>query len=158
MNESNGASGRTSQPHATKGFSTLARDAIELAELQVKLFKLDSRDAGRNMRATMILSAIALVLLLACLPVVLLAGAEALVEYSQWSRFESLSAVAGGSLVLCGLLGAIGWWKLRQGLTSWQRSNEELSRNVAWLKSTLSHKAQATSHTQGVKSPVGATH
>ncbi|QEG36924.1 phage holin family protein [Bythopirellula goksoeyrii] len=154
MNNSNGASGKASQPHVTKSFSKLAHDAIELAELQVKLFKLDSRDAGRDMRATMILSAIGLVLLLACLPVVLLAGAEALVEYSQWSHFEALSIVAAGSLVLCVILGAISWWKLKKGLTSWQRSNEELSRNVAWLKSTLSNNSQATSKTQAATSRI----
>lgn len=125
------------RPQVRKSFDTLARDALELGELQVKLFKLDSAEAVGKMRTAAVFSAIGLALLLASLPVGLLAVAESLVEYGQWTRASALAGTAVAALVLCPLVALAAWWSLKQGLSAWQRSGEELHRNLTWLKSKL---------------------
>lgn len=117
--------------------STLAYDAIELGQLQAKLLKLDASESARNVRSSLILLCIALAALLAALPVALIAAAEALVEYADWSRPAALGISAGAASALCVLLLIIMWNKLQVAANAWQRSAAEFSRNIAWLKSAL---------------------
>lgn len=135
MSESNGAS--VYPPRVQKSFSKLAHDALELAELQIKLFKVDTTVAGRILWSTLILASVGFALLIAALPLVMLALAEALIEHNGWSRMEALGLVAMTGLLLSALVISIGWWKFKRCLTAWQRSSEEFSRNIVWLKSAL---------------------
>ncbi len=136
MSKLNGATPYPPRMH--RSFSKLAQDALDLAELQFKLFKLDTKRAGRILWTTLILAAIGFAVLVAALPVGLLALAEVLVENNGWSRMEALAAVSGGGFALCVLLIGLGWWKFTHCLIAWQRSSEELTRNIQWLKHTLS--------------------
>ncbi|TWU27678.1 phage holin family protein [Bythopirellula polymerisocia] len=140
MSETNGAA--PYPPRVQKSFSTLARDALDLAELQFKLFKLDSKAASRILWGTLILAAIGLALLVAALPLAMLAVAEALIENNGWSRMEALGMVSGGGILASAIAISLGWWKFKECLTAWNRSSEELTRNVDWLKSTLSSEEE----------------
>ncbi|QDS99473.1 phage holin family protein [Adhaeretor mobilis] len=150
MSASNGYHAKSRpQPHVRKSLGNLAHDAVELGEMQVQLLKLDTCEAGRKTRSSIVLALIGLTLSLASLPVAQFAIAEALIESGDWSRSGALGAAAIGTLAISLVFAAITWWKLRQGLGSWQRSNEEFSRNIAWFKSAL--RTNAESNPQGAE-------
>ncbi len=154
MNTANG-SAASSDANVRKSMQALARDAIELGELQVQLLKLDASESARGLRGGIVLLAIAVVALFAALPIVLLAVTEALVVHLELSRILALSISGGGALLLGGLLLLAAWGYFRHALTTWGRSTEELNRNMDWLKSAL----QADSSSQSaVRKPTEKTH
>jgi hypothetical protein len=130
------------EPNVAASFSGLAHDAIELAELQAQLLKLDVKAAARNGRTGLVLGTVGVCLLLGCVPVALLALAEVFVAQYGWSRAGSLGVAAAIGLVLSAGAGAAAWYRLRRGLASLQRSRDELNRNIAWIKSNLKRDKQ----------------
>ena len=138
MSTMNGTSNATQRkPQVFRSISHLAHDAIELGELQIQLLKTDGDRAVGRVRSAIVLAVVALAFLLSSLPVLLLAASESLVAYAQWSRPLALLVAAVTALAVCAIAAAVGWSKVRQSLKSFRRSSEELSRNVAWLKSEL---------------------
>jgi hypothetical protein len=118
-------------------FSGLAHDAIELAELQAQLLKLDVQLAARNGGMSMALAVVGACLLLGCVPVALAALAEVFVAQWGWTRAGALAAAAAVGLALSAGAGAAAWYRVRSALASLQRSRDELNRNIAWIKSNL---------------------
>jgi hypothetical protein len=131
---------RADEPNVVTGFSDLAHDVIELSELQARLAALDVAAAWQRMQSGAVLAIVGACALLGCIPVLLLTAAEALVEFAGWSRTLSLSLAGVSGLVLAGIVLAIAWRKLKTLLSTFDRSREELSRNVAWVKSSLRRK------------------
>ncbi len=128
------------KPHkssVTKSVASLARDAVELGELQLELIKLDTAEAVRKFQSTIVLAAIGAFLLIACLPVALHGVAEALVEFADWTRPVAFGASVGVGLGVSAIVLGFSWSRLKKGLASWRRSSEEFSRNIEWLKSAL---------------------
>jgi hypothetical protein len=74
------------EPNVAASFTGLAHDAIELAELQAKLLKLDAQAAARNSGIGAALAVVGVCLLLGCVPVALLALGEWCVAEFDWSR------------------------------------------------------------------------
>lgn len=139
--------GRT-PPSAAKvaeSFSGLAHDAIELAELQARLLKLDAQAAARNGGASAALAVLAVCLLLGCMPVALIALAETFVARFDWSRPGAYAASAAIGIALSAGAGFAAWQRIRTALASLQRSRDELNRNIAWIKSNLKRE-QAPHH------------
>jgi hypothetical protein len=54
-----------------------------------------------------------------------------------------LAALVG--LALAAIAAGAAWALLKSGLISLERSRQELSRNIAWLKSTLRSRGEASS-------------
>jgi uncharacterized membrane protein YqjE len=128
---------RDKEPNVTASFAELAHDVIELAELQAKLFGLDVKDATQKTRTSLLLSVVALCVLLGSIPVALMALAYLLIEQLEWSNAVGFGvATLVGLLLSAGILAA-GYFKFKSGKSAMQRSREELSRNVAWIKATL---------------------
>jgi hypothetical protein len=125
------------EPNVAAGVSSLAHDAIELAELQTQLLVLDVKAATAEARASMIFIVVAACLLLGCIPVALFALAEFFVAYFDWSRAASLAVAALIGVVSSAGAAAAAWSRFRIGLDSLKRSREEFSRNLAWIKSNL---------------------
>jgi len=141
MTERNGS---TESPATVvaRSFAELAHDVATMAELQAELFKTEFQQARRDMVMPLLLLTVAAVVGLGCVPVLLLSLAYALVELAGLSQAVSLLIAA-----LVGLLGGavaalLGWRKLRDSSMTWERSREELSRNVTWIKQVLKHKAR----------------
>jgi hypothetical protein len=128
---------RAAEHNVAASFSGLAHDAIELAELQAQLLKLDAQAAARNGGISAALLIGGACLLLGCVPVALLALAEVFVAQFGWSRTGALGAAAAIGLAISATAGAAAWYRLRRALASLQRSRDELNRNIAWLKSNL---------------------
>jgi hypothetical protein len=115
----------------------LARDVLELTELQGSLLKVETKEAGRIAWRTLIWATLGITFLVAALPVALFAVAQALTDYAEWPRTAALGAAAVGSLIVSAIATTVGWRTFQHLLTAWRRSSNELSENVAWLKATL---------------------
>jgi uncharacterized membrane protein YqjE len=128
---------RTQMPDVAGSVSGLTHDVIELAELQTQLFMLDLKKSTQKTRTCLILAVVAVCLLLASLPVALVALAALLVEQLEWSQAASLGVATLVGLVLAGIFAGAAYGIVRSGLISIRRSKDEFNRNIAWIKSTL---------------------
>lgn len=128
---------RDEEPNVATSFSGLAHDVIELGELQAQLFVHDVNSTVQKTRTSLLLGVVGVCILLGSVPVLLFAIAEFFVEQFDWPRSAGFTVAAiigiGASV---GLLAAA-WNRLSVGLHSLQRSRDELSRNIAWIKSSL---------------------
>lgn len=128
---------KAKEPNVVASFSGLAHDVVELGELQVQLLTLDAAAAWQRMRTGLVLVVVAACLLLGSIPIALLIIAEALVEFAGWSRTASLGVAAGIGLVAAGVIAAVAWHRLKAMCATFDRSREEFTRNLAWIKSSL---------------------
>jgi hypothetical protein len=124
-------------PNVAASFSHLAHDAIELAELQARLLKLDAQAAARNGGMSIALLVVAACLLLGCVTIALVALAEILVAEFDWSRAAAFAASAGVGFALSGVVGTAALLRVKSALAALERSRNELNRNIAWIKSNL---------------------
>lgn len=149
------SSSTNGQPHSESrrtgksgsSFASLAHDALELGELQLRLAKLDAVENARKLRSTAILALVGILTLLASLPVGLISLGEWLAAEYDWTKASALFVAAGCGFVAAALLFGLAYYKLRQGFATWQRSTEELERNVQWLKQTLKPGSQTQTPT-----------
>jgi hypothetical protein len=133
---------REKVPDVVGSVSGLTHDVIELSELQAKLFMLDVKKSSRRTRTCLILAIVGICLLLASIPVALLALAELFVEQLEWSRAAALGVSTLAGLVLSAVFAGAAYALARSGLFSLERSRDELSRNLSWIKSTLRDRQQ----------------
>jgi hypothetical protein len=139
---------RTQMPDVAGSVSGLTHDVIELAELQTRLLTLDLKRSSQKTRTCLILAVIGACLLLASIPVALLALAELLVEQLDWSRSAALGVATLTGLLLSAIFAGIAYSIARSGLVSLERSRDEFNRNVAWIKSTLKNRGQYSAFTK----------
>jgi hypothetical protein len=125
------------EPNVVASVSSLAHDVVELAELHAKLLTLDANAAWTRMRTGLVMLVIGACVLLGCVPVVLLAAAEALVEYGDWSRAVAQGVAGVAGLAAVTVLFLMARQRLTKILGSFQRSREELNENLTWLKDKL---------------------
>ncbi|HEX5472859.1 MAG TPA: phage holin family protein [Lacipirellulaceae bacterium] len=128
---------RPTEPNVATSFSELAHDVIELAELQSQLMVLDVKNAVQKTRSSVVLAVTAFCIFLGSIPVGLFALAQLFVlwfDWPQWAGF-GLSWIVG--LVISACIGVGAWFRFRSGPGTMERSREELTRNIAWIKSSL---------------------
>jgi hypothetical protein len=114
---------RTTTPNVAASVSELTSNIIELTELQSQLVMLDVKKSVEKAKLCVILGIVAACLLLASIPVALIALGYLLYEQLEWSMAASVGGVA--------------YALVQNGVMTMERSRDELSRNIAWLKSTL---------------------
>lgn len=128
---------REEEPNVATSFSGLAHDVIELSELQAQLLVHDVKSTTRKTRTSLILGVVGACVLLGSVPVLLIALGELIAEQTGWPRSGGLAiAAVVGIGISAGILAAARN-RLNVGLSSLQRSREELNRNIAWIKSSL---------------------
>lgn len=139
--------GSTTSPAkvVARSAAELGHDAVTLAELQTELLQRELRQWLRGAATPAILLASAVIVALGCVPVILLALAYGLVEFSELSQALSLLIAAMVGLAVAGVIAALGWRRLRDNAVTLARSREELQRNVSWIKHVLKHKANPAS-------------
>lgn len=115
----------------------LAHDALTLIELQVQLLGVDLRDAGRGARTAFVQVIVGVVLALGCVPVLLLALAQLLIETANWPGSAAYAVMGLGAALLAAGLLWWGWRTTRQAVTTVQRSRTELTETIQWLKDSL---------------------
>lgn len=114
----------------------LVGDVITLGELQVRLLQADLRDGRSQLTQGIILLAISVTLLLASLPVALIALSYGIVEVYQLPMWAGFLISAAVGFVIGGILLWAGSRWLATSLAFFQRSGEEFSNNLKWLKHT----------------------
>jgi Putative Actinobacterial Holin-X, holin superfamily III len=131
---------------ATAVVSNLAEfgnDFATLAELQAKLAAIDLKETAGRAALPASLLAGALVLVLGSLPVLLAGVAELIEEYTAIDGGWALLLTAGVTLALAAAIGAVGAFRIGASFASFQRSGEELARNVSWIKTVLAYSGRS---------------
>lgn len=131
------------EPAIGRSLSGLAHDVIELGELQSRLLLMDVRASSRRIRTTLVLAAVAAVVLLGCIPVALTSLAEYLIVAAEWTRPVAMLAATTAGLVVSGLLFGLTWARWQTGFATFDRSRDEFHHNVDWLKSNLRKKSES---------------
>ena len=133
---------RNGSPHSApkalaRDVGEFAHDVFTLAELQAQLFVADLRECGRRVLVPGLVLLAGVALGLSCVPFALAALALSLIQVFETSYAAAflLSTIAGA--VLSALLGVSGWLLVRKRLAVLQRSQQELVRNLRWIKKVL---------------------
>jgi uncharacterized membrane protein YqjE len=114
-----------------------AHDVFTLAELQAQLLAADVKQCSRRVLAPGLALLCGVALGLACVPVAL-AGLALLVTQVFGTSYAAgflIAALVGA--VLSALLCIIGWFQVRERVTVLGRSQQELFRNLRWIKKVL---------------------
>jgi len=140
MNYADGAN--LDRPQRT--FGNLGHDAVELLELQAKLFMIDSRESARSLIYGAVMLVAAGILMLAGTTVLAFSLAWLFSDVLQWPRPLAFLAAGGIVLLICGLVGWLSVRKLLQAAKVYRRSGRELSRNLQWLRDAWKRPARPT--------------
>jgi multidrug efflux pump subunit AcrB len=144
MIESNITNGQRSET-VGRSVGQVVHDIMNLAELQAELFKQDASEiVGRLMMPFAIMAA-SLLLLVAALPICLIAIALGLMA-AGLSGVVAFAIVAICSLMLVGILASWGWQRLRNTPPGFARSREELGCNLVWVKNAITNAATKPSN------------
>ena len=140
MNRRNGST--LSPPNGVaKGMGELTHDIVSLAELQFELFRIDCREGLKQMLIPVALLLFAGIVTLGTVPIALILVAEILVQTAGLSRAAAFSIAAMSGFIVAVAIGIVGWSYLRGVGRVFERSCEELTRNVTWIKHALKRPA-----------------
>jgi len=132
----------------THSAGQVVRDIMTLVELQVKLFRNDVGDtAARFLRPAAIFMA-GVLLLLATIPVCLLAIAQVLMAIGL-PAVAAYTLVALISLIVAGAMAVWAWQRFRTMPPAFTRSREELAQNIAWIKYAVTNVTKKPQDSSG---------
>jgi len=115
----------------------LAHDIASLAELQLELFRIDCREGRQQMLVPVALLLVAGIVAVGTVPIALMVMAELLVQAAGLSRAAAFAIAALGGFLVAAAMGVVGWSYLHGVSRVFQRSREELTRNMTWIKHAL---------------------
>jgi hypothetical protein len=130
-------------PNVAASVSDLTHDVIEISELQVQLLSLDAKQSVEKLKACIVMAVIGAAIVLGSIPVALLAIGAVFVERLDWPYDAAIGVATAIGLAAAGAVLAVAYSYVKRGLVSFDRSREELQRNIAWLKSTLKTRGHA---------------
>jgi hypothetical protein len=136
VNEPNG-SPQTASKALAQDVGEFAHNVLTLAELQAQLFAADAQECGQRALVPGLVLLGGVALGLTCFPIALAALALVLIEVFQTSYAAGFLITAAVGAVLSALMCAIGWFQVRQHLALLGRSQQELVRNLRWIKKVL---------------------
>jgi len=142
LNKDGGPAAKSNSNGLMEGVGSFGNDLASLASLQAKLAAADARES--------LLKALPAVVGLAVLALVLIAGMAAIVAGMavwlagalQLGLGVALMLVGLGCLVLGALFSLLCLRFLGSSFTAFRRSSEELERNIAWIKTTLTRSGR----------------
>jgi hypothetical protein len=123
-----------------------ANDVTTLGELQTRLALIDLKESTGKLILPTGALVVSGILGLAAVPIVLVGIGEFLVEFTSLSRGVSYLIVAGVTLLLAGILTAVFVPRIGPAFASFERSKEELTRNISWIKTVLAHSGRRPAH------------
>jgi uncharacterized membrane protein YqjE len=122
----------------------LGNDIATLAELQAKLAALDLKESTRRVVAPLVAISVGLALALGCIPVALIGVAFLLMEVLNLTTGWAMLLTAALALVAAAIVAALAAMALRSSFEPFRRSREELTRNIAWVRTVLVHSGRAS--------------
>ena len=144
MNRRNGST--PSPPNGVaKDVGELTHDIVSLAELQFELFRIDCREGFKRMLVPVAVLLVAGVVALGTVPIALILVAEFLAQAAGLSRAAAFSIAAMSGFVVALAIGVVGWSYLRGVVRVFERSREELTCNMNWIKHALKRPAPTES-------------
>lgn len=136
ISERNGSPQTTTKVLA-RDVGEFVHDVFTLAELQAELFVADMQECGQRILVPGLVLLWGVALGLACFPIALAALALLLIQVFETSLAAGfLMAVLVGAVVST-LLCVVGWFQFRARLAVLRRSQQELVRNLRWIKKVL---------------------
>ena len=136
VSERNG-SPQTAPKALARDVGDFAYDVFTLAELQVQLFASDMQECGRRVLVPGLVLLCGAALGVACFPVALAALALWFIQVFETSYATGFLLATIVGAILSALLCVSGWFLVRERLTFLRRSQEELVRNLRWIKKVL---------------------
>jgi uncharacterized membrane protein YqjE len=120
----------------TRNIAGFGHDIVALTELQLELLGVDLRESvGKTIVPTGLLL-FAGMLALGCFPVALIAMSYLLIGWGlPFAGAFGLSALVG--LIVAGIVLYVGVRRFQHSLDALQRSRDEFSRNLTWIKNVL---------------------
>ena len=140
MNRCNGST-QSPPSGVAKGMGELTHDIVSLVELQFELFRVDCREGLRRILIPVALLMSAGIVAVGTVPIMLILIAEILTQAAGLSRAAAFSIAAMSGFLVALALGVTGWFCLRGVVQVFERSHEELTKNVAWIKHVLKRSA-----------------
>ena len=123
----------------------LTHDIASLAELQFELFRTDCREGLKRMLIPAALLLFAGIVAVGTVPIALLFIVELLTQAAGLSRAVALSIAAFIGFIVVVVMGVVGWSCMRGVVRVFDRSREELARNMTWIKHALKRPAPVES-------------
>jgi hypothetical protein len=140
MNQRNGSA--PAPPNGVaKDMGELTHDIVSLAELQFELFRNDCRAGINGLLIPFALLLFAGIVATGTVPVALIFLAEILAQVAGLSRAAAFSIAALVGSIVAVALGVVGWSRIRRVARVFERSREELTRNMIWIKQVLKRHA-----------------
>ena len=136
ISEQNG-SPETAGSGLARDVGEFAYDVLTLAELQAQLVVADVQQCGQRVFVPGLFLVFGAALGLACFPIALAALALLLVQVFETSYAAGFLIAAVLGAVLSSLVCAIAWSQVRQRAALLGRSQQELVRNLRWIKKVL---------------------
>ena len=136
VNERNG-SPQTVPKTLARNVGEFAHDVFILAKLQARLFATDLQECSRRALLPGLLLVGGVALGLFCIPFALVALALLLIQVFETSYATGFLLATLVGAMLSTLLCVSGWFLVRERLTVLRRSQEELVRNLRWIKKVL---------------------
>ena len=127
--------------------SSLVGDVLELGELQVSLAQEDAKKALRSSAIPAGLITVGVVGFISGIPLLGFALASWLESEMDWAPWKAQLSSGIALIVVATLFASLGYLGIRSALTAFRRSTNELTNNVAWLKSLLKGQHSQTSST-----------
>ena len=124
-----------------KGIGELTHDIVSLAELQFELFRIDCREAFKRTLVPVAMLLVAATVAVGTVPIALILIAEFLAQTAGLSRAAAFSIAAMSGFIVAVAIGVVGWSYLRRVMHVFERSREELTRNITWIKHALKRPA-----------------
>ena len=115
----------------------MTHDIVSLAELQFELFRNDCRQGLRGLLIPVALLLLAGIVAAGSVPVALIFIAEILAQAAGLSRAAAFSIAALGGFIAATTLGVAGSSHIRGVGRVFERSCEELTRNLTWIKQVV---------------------
>lgn len=112
-------------------------DLLELAELQGRLFKADTRSAVEHSVGATIFVLLGCLSLLGCMPVLVLGIASAIAYCFEIEHWLSQLAVGGVLSLFSVAVITVSLMKLSKSGNQFRRSTEEFAKNIVWAKEIL---------------------
>lgn len=124
------------------GVESFGNDLATLASLQAKLAAADARESLLKALPAVVGLAVLVLLLIGGMGAIVAGFAVWLAAALKWGLGVSLMVVGLGCLVVGALFSMLCLRLLGSSFTSFRRSSEELERNLAWVKTTLTQSGR----------------
>jgi len=124
------------------GIGDLGSNVVTLTTLQARLAAEDFRESATRAQPALIAAAFLVPLGFASITVGLLGLAYWMAAALAMPLGQSLLLVAAGGILVSSVVAALAIQRCRASLASFRRSREELERNIAWLRTVLTHSGR----------------